>query len=252
MKYVALFRDTHSYFTWSSSFAANAGMLVDLYGGKVLVETVDRLILPLSRFPSFPGDEITAIDRPVESLLDEFEPYVNEGNDRRRRRVAAGESTFRTQDYIPRAAELGETSVFQIRHQTGATGSYTVTWTKTGVPATRLGPVATPKALPANPRAAAADESSLELLESYGNASARPQPVDQYKQSLIESKEGDVDGAVRESAFGAQFSPYLQTSLCGVGYSSRTPSSPQHITSVDAAWGICGYRVLPRPTRLPL
>jgi len=158
LRYVARLNDSHSAFFFNSSFAADAGFYVDLYGDQVLVEAIDRSIVPVS-IPIRAGDELLAIDgKPVAQLVDEFLPLIGDANERMRKRMAVDLLTFRYQQAWPRAIDLPDASVFQIRHQTGTVASYTITWDKFGFPIRQVGPVTTPgsKALA---RTAAQDEA---------------------------------------------------------------------------------------------
>src|SRR5262249_55336669 len=45
-EYVGMFQDTHSGFSMTSSFNATLGMTVDIYDGKVLIDSINRAQLP--------------------------------------------------------------------------------------------------------------------------------------------------------------------------------------------------------------
>jgi C-terminal processing protease CtpA/Prc len=157
LKYVATFRDTHTNFFWQTNYSLDSGLLVDLFDGKVLVEFIDRSLLPASSYPIFAGDEIVAIDgKPVAQIMDEFLPLLAEASDRFRRRNAANYLTYRPQGAFPRVVDMAPESVFQIKQPNGRVTSYTITWDKFGYPVRQLGTVAQPrKAQPGEARAAA-------------------------------------------------------------------------------------------------
>src|SRR5881296_4704643 len=50
-EYVGKFQDTHSGFSMTSSFSANLGMTVDIYDGKVLIDSINRALLPVAAYP---------------------------------------------------------------------------------------------------------------------------------------------------------------------------------------------------------
>src|SRR5215813_234178 len=50
-EYVAKLQDTHSSFSMTSSFRANLGITVDIYDGKVLIDTINRIQLPAATYP---------------------------------------------------------------------------------------------------------------------------------------------------------------------------------------------------------
>ena len=69
------------------------------------------------------------------------------GNPSHTRRASADLITFRAQQVIPRAPELGETSSMVIRHQNGNLETYRVPWMKMKNPLTNIGPVPKPGSL---------------------------------------------------------------------------------------------------------
>src|SRR5438105_9692716 len=48
-EYVSSLNDTHSSFFLPSDFSANWGVNLDIYDGKVLIETINRTLLPLAK-----------------------------------------------------------------------------------------------------------------------------------------------------------------------------------------------------------
>src|SRR5215471_3772941 len=73
VEYVASLNDTHDAFSLPSDFVARLGFGVDIYEGVLLIETLDRTILPLSSYPFAIGDELVSVDSvPVEQLLQDF------------------------------------------------------------------------------------------------------------------------------------------------------------------------------------
>ena len=146
-EYVAGLDDIHSWFRVPSTFVANAGFTVDIYDGKVVIDSINRLLLPANRFPFQVGDELVSVDRKsVEDLIQEFSRLRRRGNPTHTRRASADLITFRPQQVIPRAVELGETASMVIRRQNGNLETYTVPWTKTGYPLINIGPVPKPGA----------------------------------------------------------------------------------------------------------
>ncbi len=61
-QYVAQLQDTHSTYRVPSSFVANLGITVDIYDGKVLIEQINRTLLPQAKFPFSVGDEVISVD----------------------------------------------------------------------------------------------------------------------------------------------------------------------------------------------
>ena len=144
-QYVASFQDTHSSFRTPSSFAADLGLSVDIYDGKVLIESINRRVLPVSSFPIAIGDELVSIDgQSADDLMAQFSQFRRWGSPLTTRRNAASMLTFRPQSTIPRAVELGDTATVVIRNSSGDLATYALPWTKSGVPLTNIGPVPGP------------------------------------------------------------------------------------------------------------
>jgi C-terminal processing protease CtpA/Prc len=146
LEYVAGLQDTHSSYRVPSSFAADLGIIVDIYDGKTLIEAINRSYLPQARFPFQVGDEVVSVDgRTSDELITEFSRFRRWGSPLTTRRDAADLVTYRPQGVIPRAVELGDSATVVIRRASGDVETYTVPWTKTGVPMMKIGPVPTPK-----------------------------------------------------------------------------------------------------------
>jgi len=152
-EYVASLRDSHVYYAIPSAFSARLGFGVDIYDGKLLIESITRSLLPATSFPFETGDELVSVDgKDMETLLSELARYGMQGNDTATRRVTAARITTRPQTLIARASELGDSAEVVIRRQNGALETYTIPWVKTGVPI-EVGPVLSPRATK-SPRAA--------------------------------------------------------------------------------------------------
>jgi len=146
-KYVAKLQDTHSSFSMTSSFRANLGITVDIYDGKVLIDTINRIQLPAATYPFQIGDELVSVDGvSVEDWIARVSTWRQWGNPASTRRMAAGQITFRSQPMFPRAVEIGTSAIVEIRRANGVLERYTIPWTKTGIPVTTVGPVPLPHA----------------------------------------------------------------------------------------------------------
>src|SRR5436190_2282783 len=147
VEYVASLADTHDTFSLPSDFVAQLGVIGDIYDGKVLIESINRTLLPLARFPFTVGDEIVSIDgTAIEQLLKDFAKYASfKGNPISVRRLAATRATSRPQSLMPHAPDVGASAKVVIRRQSGALETYDIPWTKTGTPL-EVGPVPSPKA----------------------------------------------------------------------------------------------------------
>jgi hypothetical protein len=148
VQYVASLQDSHDEFTLPSDFRASMPINVDIYDGKVLIDSINRTSLPSKTFPFIVGDEVVSIDgTPVADLIKSYIPYSANGsaNASTRRRLAADTMTFRAQTLFPRAPDAADSSIVVIQSSDGTQNSYTIPWTKSGTPILQAGPVPSPR-----------------------------------------------------------------------------------------------------------
>lgn len=171
VEYVAQFQDTHSSYVLPSNFVARLGIGVDLYDNKVLIETIDRTLLPARDFSFVIGDELVSVDgAPVEELINRFLKYGIQGNARSTRRLASARLVTRPQSRMPFAPTVGDAAEVVIRRQDGELQTYTIKWTKTGLPL-EVGPVPNVRtSVKGSPRSAASSDflSPLEEIQHSG------------------------------------------------------------------------------------
>src|SRR5262249_31458556 len=147
VEYVSNLQDAHDGYYIPSDFDADLGFGVDLYDGKVLVDSIDRSVLPVKQFPFEIGDEVVSVDgKSAADLVKIFSKYVSGGNPRTVARLAAQLITDRVQEEYPRAHEIGDTATVVILRQNGTNETYTITWKKYGTPLITLGAGAGPRA----------------------------------------------------------------------------------------------------------
>ena len=145
VEYVASLNDTHDSFVLPSDFVAQLGFGTDIYDGKLLIDTINRTLLPLSTYPFTIGDELVAVDGvAVGQLLQDFSKYAPQGNPVSTRRMAAARITSRPQSRMPHASDLGQTATVVILRMNGNLATYNIPWVKTGTPV-RVGPVPSPR-----------------------------------------------------------------------------------------------------------
>ena len=147
VEYVASLNDTHASIFFDSPFRAALGFSVDIYDGKVLIDSINRTLLPQTQYPFGIGDELVALDgEAVQSLIASFRKLTSGANPRSRDRVAAGRISSRSQVSLPHASSVGDTAVASIRlASTGALNTYVIPWVKTGVAIESAGPVPSPR-----------------------------------------------------------------------------------------------------------
>ena len=145
--YLASLNDAHTGIIFWSNFSASLPFTVDIYDGAVLIDSVDRTLLPAAQYPFDVGDELLALDgQPVQTLIAAFSKYSILANPRATARGAASAITNRVQQVMPHAPEIGDTAVASIRlGSAGAVSSYVIPWLKSGIGIASQGPVPSPR-----------------------------------------------------------------------------------------------------------
>lgn len=175
-EYVAKYQDGHTGFGVQSNFSAVLGFTTDIYGGKVLVDGIDRKQLSATDFPFAVGDELVSVDgKTAEEWITYFTRFLGDGNPVSARRLAAAEITTRFQQIVPRAQEIGDTAAVAIKNQAGTTTTYTIPWVKTGTPYTTVGPVR-------DPLIATGDEAKSRMQTTAPDLKPWMKPVRESKQ----------------------------------------------------------------------
>lgn len=182
--YVASLNDAHDYIAFPTLFSVSLGFSVDIYGGKVLIDAINRTTLPANVYPFVIGDELVAVDgQPVAQLIRSFRKYSISANQRSTDRIAASRIVSRNQQIMPHIPELGDSASLVIRSATtNATTTFNIPWSKIGIPLTSQGPVPSPgrwKSIPRSPDVESEEapvSSDLGPAESSGlTLSALPQ-----------------------------------------------------------------------------
>ena len=146
-KYISKLNDAHDVYILPSNFRATLNFSVDIYDGKLLVDSIDRTRLPATEFPFFVGYELVSIDlRPAKSLLQAFLRYEVAANARSTSRLAAGLLTFRSQQLMPHAADVPDISTVVFRRPDSQLETYQIPWVKSGLPLVAVGKYITPGA----------------------------------------------------------------------------------------------------------
>src|SRR5215831_16972914 len=140
-EYVGQLQDTHTGFSMTSIFSANLGITVDIYDGRVLIDSINRIVLPALKFPFQIGDELVSVDGiSAGDWITTISKWRRFGNPVTTSRVAAGQITTRSQSTFPRAGQIGDTAIVVIKGTDGTQNTYTLPWTKLGDPVTNPGP----------------------------------------------------------------------------------------------------------------
>ncbi|HEX5109922.1 MAG TPA: S41 family peptidase [Vicinamibacterales bacterium] len=145
LEYVASLQDTHSQFSMPSSFVANLGFTVDIYDGRVMIDSINRTRLPLALYPFQLGDVLVSMDdRTSEEWIKYFSRFSAHSNPLATKRDAASFLTVRPQSNVPRVIDLPDNAVVVIERAGGSRETYVIPWQKTGVPLRWIGAVPTP------------------------------------------------------------------------------------------------------------
>src|SRR5579863_847050 len=154
VRYVASLNDFHDEFTLPSSYEAFLPFTVDIYDGKVLV---DSTFLDPVLYPFQVGDELVSVDgTSVADLITELGPYAvnGRGNPVSTNRLAAATILDRFQGFYTYASNVkpGDSARVEIRSK-GKVATYTIPWQTMGISLHSEGPVPDPttaSALPAS------------------------------------------------------------------------------------------------------
>lgn len=139
-RWVGQLNDAHVSYITPSSFVARLNFTVDLYDGKPLVDTVDRVRLSANQYPITAGYELVSIDGvPAMRILERMLPYAVAANPRSGRRLAAEWITIRPQSAIPSAPDVPEVSTVVFRRFDGGLETYRIPWTRSGLAMTGVG-----------------------------------------------------------------------------------------------------------------
>jgi len=175
VRYVAALNDTHSRYLTVSDFSATLGFSADAYFDdgrhtyRVLIDTIDRSLLPSSTYPFQVGDELVSVDGvSVRDLVGRFSVYMSAASPESKIRNAVAGIVTRRQSWLAHASDLGDTASVEILRQSGARETYTIRWTKSGAPLTKLGPP--------RPVTLAAETASFS-----SSSSVRSDPIDRFR-----------------------------------------------------------------------
>lgn len=102
LQFVAEFQDTHFNIYVPNQRFAFLGFTTDLVEGKVVIDYVDREILPLEEFPYKRGDQILALgNKSIYRVLKDLKKYIQEGTQEATDRTAANYVSFRNGATMP-------------------------------------------------------------------------------------------------------------------------------------------------------
>ena len=144
-EYISKLNDAHDVYALPANFQATLNFSVDIYDGKLLVDSINRTRLPATEFPFLVGYELVSIDlQPAKSLLQAFLRYSVAANRRSTSRLAAELLTFRFQQLMPHAADVPDISTVVFRRPDSQLETYQIPWVKSGLPLVAVGKYITP------------------------------------------------------------------------------------------------------------
>ena len=147
-EYVSNLNDAHDVYLLPSSYVARLNFSVDVFDGKLLVDSINRTRLPAGEFPFVAGYELVSIDgADPQKSLDGLLRYEIAANARSTRRFAASLLTIRPQQLIPNAANVPEISSVIFRRPDGNLETYRIPWTQSGLAITSVGSFMTPQSI---------------------------------------------------------------------------------------------------------
>ena len=195
IEYVASLNDAHDLIAFPTTFFASLGFSVDIYDGKVLIDSINRLALPIAQFPFVVGDELVSVDNvPVQTLIESFRKYAIAANPRSTDRVAASRIVSRSQQIMPHIPDLSDAATIVVRlASSNMTQSFIVPWLKSGIPITSQGPLPSPVRgngqifLPPNQQGqgqSSSQSASSPLIFTAGNAVRADDTLPEYMEPI--------------------------------------------------------------------
>ena len=110
-EYVSNLNDAHDVYLLPSFFVATLNFSVDIYDGRLLVDSINRTRLPATEFPFVNGYELISIDgQDAMKMLQTLLRYEVAANPRSTLRFAATLLTTRPQQLMPHASGVPEIS----------------------------------------------------------------------------------------------------------------------------------------------
>lgn len=145
-EYVSSLNDAHDVYALPANFRATLNFTVDIFDGKLLVDSINRARLPAAEFPFLTGYELASIDgQDAQQMLDGLLRYATAANVRSTRRNAAALLTTHPQVIMPHATGTPDISTVLFRRPDGNLESYRIPWAKSGLPLMSVGRYATPQ-----------------------------------------------------------------------------------------------------------
>ncbi len=131
VRFVAEFKDSHFRASLPTDLVTSLGFSTDLVQGKLLIDEIDRAVLPESKFPFAKGDEIVSLGgKAADEVITELLPYMGQGYELTARRRAAFMVPKRTASKVP--AQSGVTTLEIRRGDSRVTETVELSWNSKG------------------------------------------------------------------------------------------------------------------------
>jgi hypothetical protein len=146
IEYVSSLNDAHDVIAFPTTYFLSMGFTVDIFDGKVLIDSINRNLLPLNPFSFNVGDELVSVDgTPVQLLIQSFRKYAIAANPRSTDRTAASRIVSRSQQIMPHVLDVGADAIVVVRSSSGSLSTFIVPWRKSGIAIPSQGPVISPR-----------------------------------------------------------------------------------------------------------
>ncbi|MBI4041784.1 MAG: hypothetical protein HY390_07965 [Deltaproteobacteria bacterium] len=139
LKMIAEFKDSHFSARVPTTHLSHLGFFCDLVQGKILIEYIDRGVLPRSVFPFSVGDEVVSMGgEPALEVARRNASYIGDGNEETSLRFGSMLLAYRPGSVIP--VELGDTTVAVRNGSSKVEKTVTLTWKEAGEPLDEFNP----------------------------------------------------------------------------------------------------------------
>src|SRR5215831_2652811 len=129
IEYVASLNDAHDLVAFPTTFFVRLPFTVDIYDGKVLIDSISRPDMPVRRYPFTVGDQLVSVDgRAVQDLIQSFRKYAISANQRSTDRIAATRIVSRSQQIMPHASDVLDAASIVVQRSNGILETYSVPW----------------------------------------------------------------------------------------------------------------------------
>ena len=186
VKYVGALNDTHATYRLPTNYGARLGFTLDSCwsdDGKqnyACITSIDRTVLPSSRYPFVIGDVVLSVDgKNISDYANDMLPFVSAASWDSGWRRAMDLVTTRTQAQYPRLPEVTGNVQVVVQQLVGGQQTYTIPWLVSGTPLLRIGDARSFTAT-ARPKGRASDTDGempeyLKAIAKYWEASDKPE-----------------------------------------------------------------------------